>query len=101
MPAQSATDLKTVDLKDIARRWHGLAERRLAYYDDLYRSGRWRRYYPTQEQFAARMLDVIRVARAYQKMVVASPSVVPCQEALDPATWRSAPPRREPLRPAA
>jgi hypothetical protein len=96
MPAQRATDLKTLDLKDIARRWHGLAERRLAYYDDLYRSGRWRRYYPTQEQFAARMLDVIRVARAYQKMVVDSPSIVPHQEPL-----RSAPPRREPLRPAA
>jgi hypothetical protein len=101
MPAQSTFDSKDFDLKDIARRWHGLAERRLANYDDLYRSGRWTRYYPTQELFAARMLDVIKVAKAYQKMVVDSPSVVPQQKPPHQEPLRSAPLRREPLRPAA
>jgi hypothetical protein len=91
MPAQSATSLKPPDLKgsdlsDIARRWHALAERRLASYDELYRSGRWKHYYATQEEFAARMLDVIKAAKAYQKIVG------------DPAP---AAPRAEPLRPAA
>jgi hypothetical protein len=101
MPAQNAPsfrapDLKGPDFKDIARRWHALAERRLASYNDLYRSGRWRHYYASQEEFAARMLDVIKAAKAYQKLVVDSPSVVPRQEPL-----RSAAPRAEPLRPAA
>jgi hypothetical protein len=106
MPAQSATTLKTLDLKgpdlkDIARRWHALAERRLASYDELYRSGRWRRYYASQEEFAARMLDVIKAAKAYQKLVVDSPSVVPHLEPPHHEPLRSASPRREPLRPAA
>jgi hypothetical protein len=91
MPAQSATnftkpDLKGPDLRDIARRWHALAERRLVSYDELYRSGRWKHYYATQEEFAARMLDVIKAAKAYQKIVG------------DPAPAAR---RVEPLRPAA
>src|ERR1700742_4106621 len=116
MPAQSATDLKTPDpkgsdLKDIARRWHALAERRLASYDELYRSGRWRHYYASQEEFAARMLDVIKAEKAYQKLVVDSPALVPQQEPPRQELprqdlprhepLRSAPPRAEPLRPAA
>ena len=40
----------------VTRRWLELAERRLASYEELYRSGRWRHYFPTQEHFAARML---------------------------------------------
>jgi hypothetical protein len=86
MPAQSAISFRTPDLKDIARRWYALAERRLASYDELYRSGRWRRYYDSQEEFAARMLDVIKAAKAYQEIVG------------DPAPDA---PRAEPLRPAA
>lgn len=34
---------------EIARRWRGLAERRRAYFIELYRSGRWKRYYSEQE----------------------------------------------------
>jgi hypothetical protein len=106
MPAQSTFDIKAFDLKDVTRRWHALAERRLASYEDLYRSGRWRHYYASQEEFAARMLDVIKAAKAYQKLVVDSPSLVPRQ---DPSRQelprheplRSASPRAERLRPAA
>jgi hypothetical protein len=90
MPAQSATDLRALDLKDIARRWHDLAERRLAAYNELYRSGRWKHYYPSQEQFAARMLEVIRVARAYHKIAGDPAPAAPRQD-----------PRAAPLRPAA
>jgi hypothetical protein len=91
MPAQNATsfrapDFKGPDFKDIACRWHALAERRLASYDELYRSGRWKHYYASQEEFAARMLDVIKAAKAYQEIVG------------DPAPDA---PRAEPLRPAA
>ena len=51
----------------VTRRWLELAERRLAYYEDLYRSGRWRHYFPTQEHFAIRMLDVIKEAKAFRQ----------------------------------
>jgi len=54
-------------LEKIARRWHDLAEQRLAYYTDLYRSGRWQHYY-TQEVFAARMLDVIEDAKKWRQL---------------------------------
>jgi hypothetical protein len=51
----------------IAGKWHNLAERRLAYFTELYRSGRWRHYY-TQERFALRMLDVIRAAKLWAEL---------------------------------
>lgn len=58
---------------DIARRWHDLAERRLAHFTELYRSGRWQRYYASQEQFAARMLDVIRAAKNWAELAGRDP----------------------------
>jgi hypothetical protein len=51
----------------ITRQWHDLANRRLAYFTELYRSGRWQRYY-SQEHFALRMLDVIRAERAWRDL---------------------------------
>ena len=55
-------------LEDVALRWHHLAERRLAYYTELLTSGRWRRYYADEKTFAARMLDVIKAARAWARI---------------------------------
>ena len=63
MPTQQGS----ARLDHVTRQWHDLAERRLAYFTELYRSGRWRRYYQ-QEQFALRMLDVIRAARAWRDL---------------------------------
>ena len=60
--------------EDMARRWHALAERRLAHYDELYRSGRWRHYYASQEQFAARMLDVIRATKIWAGLAAKRPA---------------------------
>ena len=60
--------------QEIARKWHDLAERRLAYYSELYRSGRWAHYYESREQFAMRMLDVIRAARAWAKLAGHEPA---------------------------
>lgn len=59
----------------IARQWHDLAERRVVYYNELYRSGRWERYFRTREQFALRMLDVIAVAKAFSKLAGEPPSL--------------------------
>jgi hypothetical protein len=53
---------------DLSRRWHDLAERRLEHFTELYRSGRWQRYYASEEQFAARMLDVIRAAKVWARL---------------------------------
>ena len=54
-------------LDEIARKWRDLADRRLAYFTELYRSGRWKRYY-TQESFALRMSDVIKAAKVWRDL---------------------------------
>ena len=55
-------------LEKVTRKWLDLAERRLASYEDLYRSGRWRLYYPTEALFAVRMLDVIKVVKRLRRV---------------------------------
>jgi hypothetical protein len=57
-----------------AHRWHGLAMRRLAYYDELYRSGRWRHYYANKHDFALRMLDVVRAAKIWAELAGKPPA---------------------------
>lgn len=52
---------------DLKRRWLDLAERRLAYFSELYRCGRWRRYY-TREQFAERVMDVMKAVAAWRTL---------------------------------
>jgi hypothetical protein len=56
-------------LERVTRRWLELAERRLASYEELYRSGRWQHYFPTEAHFVRRMLDVIKVVNAFQRLV--------------------------------
>ena len=55
-------------LEEIAYRWLGLAERRLAYYQELYRSGRWILYFHTQERYAEKMLDAIRAVTTFRHL---------------------------------
>ncbi len=54
-------------LQVTARHWHDLAERRLVYYTEIYRSGCWVHYY-SQEQFALRMIDVIKAAKTFRDL---------------------------------
>ena len=63
MPAKSNPQR----FEKVTRRWLELAERRLAYYEELYRSGRWQHYFRSQEHFALRMLDVIRATKAFRQ----------------------------------
>jgi hypothetical protein len=49
----------------IARRWLALANRQLLYFSQLYRSGRWTRYYASQEEFAAQMHKAIKAAQRW------------------------------------
>src|SRR5664280_1594120 len=51
-------------LDKITQKWRDLAHRRLAYFTELYRSGRWKHYY-TPESFAVRMRDVIKAAKIW------------------------------------
>jgi uncharacterized repeat protein (TIGR03809 family) len=57
----------------IARKWCDLAQRRLDYYTELYRSGRWRHYY-TEETLALRMLDVIKAVKLWNALAPAPPA---------------------------
>jgi hypothetical protein len=50
---------------ECVRRWSMLAERRVAYYSELYSSGRWTHYFRSRQEFAARMLEVIHVAKVF------------------------------------
>lgn len=59
---------------DLSRRWHALAERRLAAFTEMYRSGRWRHYYRTEQQFAVRMLEVIQAAKIWAELAGRKPA---------------------------
>jgi uncharacterized repeat protein (TIGR03809 family) len=50
------------------RKWHALAERRRAYFVELYRSGRWRRYY-AEDAFLAHMREVMRSVEQWAKVL--------------------------------
>jgi uncharacterized repeat protein (TIGR03809 family) len=54
-------------LDEISLKWRALADRRLAYFTELYCSGRWKHYYTTQD-FAVRMRDVIRAAKLWRDL---------------------------------
>lgn len=49
---------------EIARRWQVLAERRRNHLLELYRTGRWRRYY-SEDQLMAEMRDAVREIRGW------------------------------------
>jgi uncharacterized repeat protein (TIGR03809 family) len=54
-------------LDEISRKWRDLADRRLAYFTELYRSGRWKHYY-SQDEFVARMRDVVKAAKVWSNL---------------------------------
>jgi uncharacterized repeat protein (TIGR03809 family) len=54
-------------LDEITLKWRDLADRRLAYYTELYRSGRWTHYY-TKEDFELRMRDVVKAAKTWRDL---------------------------------
>ena len=73
------------DLKAIARQWLDLAERRLACYEEIYRSGRWQHYFRTREDFARRMLEVIAVAKTFRRLAGLPAASTPVPDELRPA----------------
>ncbi len=69
MPAMPGADRFDV----LSRRWLALAERRLASYAELYRSGRWQHYY-SKERFAVIMRDVIDAVKIWRRIAGAAPA---------------------------
>jgi uncharacterized repeat protein (TIGR03809 family) len=53
--------------QQIALKWRALAEQRCAHFDDLYRSGRWQRYY-TEPEFLAALRDAVTIAERWAKI---------------------------------
>jgi hypothetical protein len=53
---------------ETTRKWHALAERRRAYFIELYRSGRWRRYY-SEDAFLAHMREVMEGVENWAKVM--------------------------------
>lgn len=85
---------------DLTRRWHDLAERRLANFAELYRSGRWRLYYESEQKFAARMLDVVKTAKIWALIAGRAPPSVTVPIATPAATPPPAPSEPGELPPA-
>jgi uncharacterized repeat protein (TIGR03809 family) len=61
-------------LDEISRKWLALAELRLAYFVELYRSGRWQRFY-TRERFTVLMRDVIGAVKTWKRLAAQAPPV--------------------------
>ena len=53
---------------ETTRKWHALAEKRRAYFVELYRSGRWRRYY-TEQAFLAHLREVGESVESWAKVM--------------------------------
>jgi uncharacterized repeat protein (TIGR03809 family) len=53
---------------DVSLRWKSLAERRRQHFVELYKTGRWKRYY-TEDAFLAHMREVVRGADEWGRMV--------------------------------
>ena len=78
-------------LEEVAQKWRLLAERRCAYFLELHRSGRWRRYY-SEEQFLARLREAIELSERWME-IAASPTAAIVSEHAHPvadAATRSA-----------
>jgi uncharacterized repeat protein (TIGR03809 family) len=69
---------------EISRKWLDLAERRLAYFAELYRSGRWQRYY-TRERFTVLMRDVIGAVKTWKQLAVQASAPAAGKNDLRPA----------------
>jgi uncharacterized repeat protein (TIGR03809 family) len=58
-------------LDAVAQKWRDLAERRHAHFVDLFKSGRWRRYY-SEEQFLHRLREALRASERWAMLAPSS-----------------------------
>ena len=57
----------TLHWESIALKWRSLAEQRRDHHLELYKSGRWKRYY-TDEEFLAEMRSAVAIADRWAKI---------------------------------
>jgi uncharacterized repeat protein (TIGR03809 family) len=62
----------TLALDQAAQKWRALAERRRAHFVELYKSGRWKRYYG-EEQFLLKMREAIKVSERWARIAPTPP----------------------------
>jgi hypothetical protein len=65
-----------VRFEQIARKWHALAQRRLAHVRELQRSGRWKHFY-SEEQFGSYLRETERVAALWAKLAATRFAALP------------------------
>jgi uncharacterized repeat protein (TIGR03809 family) len=76
-------------LDAVAQKWRSLAERRRAHFVELFRSGRWRRYY-SEEQFLHRLREAIRVSDRWAEIAQSAAADVQPEQADADLSHRSA-----------
>ena len=76
-------------LEEVAQKWRLLAERRCAYFLELHRSGRWRRYY-SEEQFLARLREAIELSERWTEIAAFPTAAVVAHPVADIATRSAA-----------
>jgi uncharacterized repeat protein (TIGR03809 family) len=60
--------LSTAALDDAAQKWRAFAERRRVHFDELYHTGRWKRYY-SEEQFLLKMREAVKASDRWAEIV--------------------------------
>jgi uncharacterized repeat protein (TIGR03809 family) len=73
-----------VRLDKIAQKWQALAQRRLAYLRELEHSGRWKRFY-TSEQFSACLCEAERTVKLWTDLTSRPFAALPSARNLSPA----------------
>ncbi|MET0874954.1 MAG: hypothetical protein ABWX81_09200 [Pseudolabrys sp.] len=74
-----------VRFDQIAKKWHALAQRRLAHVRELERSGRWKHFY-SEERFGLYLRESERVAALWAKLAATRFATPPGGNSMLPAT---------------
>jgi uncharacterized repeat protein (TIGR03809 family) len=83
----------TLKWERIGLKWRELAERRHAHYLDLYKTGRWKRYY-TEEEFRAELMAAIELAQRWASIAPRAEERVPT--VIEPLVKAEPPPAEQP-----
>jgi uncharacterized repeat protein (TIGR03809 family) len=70
---------KLAALQEVAHKWRRLAEKRRAYFVELYHTGRWKHYF-SEEQFLSSLRDAIRASERWAEIAPFPPREAARQE---------------------
>lgn len=85
VPGGMAVAQGGVRFDQIAKKWHALAQRRLAHVRELERSGRWKHFY-SEERFGLYLRETERVAALWAKLAATRFATPPGGNSMLPAT---------------